>query len=103
MTDRSHVVTRINEHYYTCGECGQAGSERWAILHQFPMDQLVSEDTDAPNVRHLAEMCIRSTIDQLMIAKGYGCMDHADELARNIMDQLIIQGIWGVATDTAGR
>lgn len=31
-----HVVTRINDHYYVCDECGAAGSERWAILHQFP-------------------------------------------------------------------
>ena len=30
-----HVVTRINDHYYLC-QCGEAGSERWAILHQFP-------------------------------------------------------------------
>jgi hypothetical protein len=31
-----HVVTRINDHYYVCDECGKAGNERWAILHQFP-------------------------------------------------------------------
>ena len=31
-----HVVTRVNDHYYVCEVCGQAGSERWAILHQYP-------------------------------------------------------------------
>lgn len=32
-----HVVTHINGNRYVCDECGQAGSERWAILHQYPM------------------------------------------------------------------
>lgn len=32
-----HIVTRMNDHYYVCEVCGQAGSERWAILHQFPI------------------------------------------------------------------
>jgi hypothetical protein len=30
-----HVVERINDYYYLCQNCGQAGSERWAITHQF--------------------------------------------------------------------
>jgi hypothetical protein len=33
--DVEHVVTRINAHYFVCEACGRAGSERWAILHQF--------------------------------------------------------------------
>lgn len=31
-----HVVTRINDGWYVCDKCGAAGSERWAILHQWP-------------------------------------------------------------------
>jgi hypothetical protein len=31
-----HVVTRINDYYYVCDKCGDTGSERWAILHQYP-------------------------------------------------------------------
>jgi hypothetical protein len=38
-----HVVTRVNDGWYVCDECGQTGSERWAILHQFP--QLDNEDS----------------------------------------------------------
>jgi len=34
MTDE-HVVVRVSDHYYVCEKCGQAGSERWAIIHQF--------------------------------------------------------------------
>jgi hypothetical protein len=36
MSSDEHVVTRVSDHYYVCDQCGQAGSERWAILHQFP-------------------------------------------------------------------
>lgn len=31
-----HIVTRWNDHYYVCEVYEQAGSERWAILHQYP-------------------------------------------------------------------
>lgn len=31
-----HAVARINDGWYVCDVCGQTGSERWAILHQFP-------------------------------------------------------------------
>lgn len=34
-----HVVTRVNDHYYVCEVCGKAGSERWAILHQWPLEK----------------------------------------------------------------
>lgn len=30
-----HVVTRVNDGWYVC-RCGQTGSERWAIQHEFP-------------------------------------------------------------------
>lgn len=36
ISTKEHVVSRINEHYYLC-TCGQAGSERWAILHEYPV------------------------------------------------------------------
>ena len=32
---REHVVVRINPDWYQCNWCGQAGSGRWALLHQF--------------------------------------------------------------------
>lgn len=48
-----HVVSRINEHYYKCLECGAAGSERWAILHQFPMTRAKRQ------LRTLADCLIR--------------------------------------------
>lgn len=31
-----HTVACVNDHYYVCDRCGIAGSERWAILHQYP-------------------------------------------------------------------
>lgn len=31
-----HVTARINNGWYLCETCGATGSERWAILHQFP-------------------------------------------------------------------
>lgn len=31
-----HKVARINDGWYECDRCHQTGSERWAILHQFP-------------------------------------------------------------------
>jgi hypothetical protein len=33
MQEPEHVVTRVNDGWYVCDECGQTGSERWAILH----------------------------------------------------------------------
>ncbi|OBK04690.1 hypothetical protein A5746_10355 [Mycolicibacterium conceptionense] len=38
--EREHVVTRVNDYHYVCEECGQAGSARWAILHQYPTRRL---------------------------------------------------------------
>ena len=38
-----HVVTRINDGWYVCDVCGEAGSDRWAILHQFPSARIVAE------------------------------------------------------------
>lgn len=32
-----HVVVRVNDGWYVCERCGQTGSERWAILHQWPV------------------------------------------------------------------
>ncbi|OCB09209.1 hypothetical protein A5717_25875 [Mycolicibacterium porcinum] len=34
--NREHVVTRLNDHYYVCNDCGAAGSEQWAIIHEYP-------------------------------------------------------------------
>lgn len=33
--DDEHVVLRVNDYYYVCEKCGQAGSQRWASIHQF--------------------------------------------------------------------
>ena len=48
MSSDEHVVTRINEHYYRCEHCGKAGSERWAITHQFPDAKIVAEGSLTP-------------------------------------------------------
>jgi hypothetical protein len=40
-----HVVTRVNDGWYVCDVCGQTGSERWAILHQFPSDRRIIRPT----------------------------------------------------------
>jgi hypothetical protein len=43
-----HVVTRMNDHYYVCEVCGQAGSGRWALLHQYPTASIVAEGPITP-------------------------------------------------------
>lgn len=40
-----HTVVCVNAHYYVCDRCGIAGSERWAILHQFPPDDATADPT----------------------------------------------------------
>lgn len=49
-----HVVSRINDGYYVCDTCGKAGSEQWAIFHQFD-----DPDSDPPEVfiTELPESC----------------------------------------------
>lgn len=40
-----HPVKRVNADYFVCETCGNSGSERWALRHQFPPDERA---TDAP-------------------------------------------------------
>ena len=64
---------------------------------------MAEQPIDAPlDIRRTVEHSIRLSIDMLFVAKGYGCMQDADELARNIIDSLIIEGIWGVSVDSSG-
>ncbi|MBF4194582.1 hypothetical protein MHAEM_21191 [Mycolicibacterium phlei] len=41
MNRTEHVVTMVNAYCFVCDVCGEMGSERWAILHQFPSRRLV--------------------------------------------------------------
>lgn len=49
MTDcqhhHEHIVVRVNDGWYMCPRCGDAGSQKWADIHQFGGGQM----TDLPD------------------------------------------------------
>lgn len=65
-----HVVTRINDGYYVCDVCAAAGSERWAIMHQFPSATIVMEGplTPGPGTESLQQ----AASEALGVSPRYG-------------------------------